>query len=291
MDRIAIVTIVHQSPVILRKWITHHSTLVGQRNLFVIAHGTCPEHQDFKGEYNYLTVPRLFHLDIDAQRMNAVSDFVSFLQHYYDAVLYTDADELLLLDPSLDISFQDHILSDTEKTRAPLFFNIIPKPDQTSLDWQKPILSQSLALSFNPKLCNPCVFYQRPHLFGRHATLEVPHRIDPGLFMFHLKYVDPQLAGHHYDALSDEIGTAKRGAPSEKNDRNLRGWSSGRARINDWIEMVQSRPLTDTDNIAHAGEMLVSLKSINKPPNRRFRFFGTTPNENWRIPDSIAHAL
>ena len=95
---LAVVTMAFNEDDFLPIWLRHHGRQVGRENCFVIDHGSTDASTAHLAGASLLRLPRTA-LD-EEQRCRFVSEFCSSLLHWYDFVAYTDADELLVADPT-----------------------------------------------------------------------------------------------------------------------------------------------------------------------------------------------
>jgi hypothetical protein len=89
---------VYNEPVFLPIWLRHYGKHLGQQNLFLVDHGSDDQSTLEVGSANKIRIPRT-DLDED-QRANFVSRFQASLLCYYDAVIFTDVDEMLVPNPT-----------------------------------------------------------------------------------------------------------------------------------------------------------------------------------------------
>ena len=98
---LAVVTMVYNETVFLPVWLRHYAAQVGAANCFVLDHGsddgsTTPA---VLREASVVRIPR--SPQDDGRRCGFVSDVCAGLLNWYEAVIYTDVDELLVADSPL----------------------------------------------------------------------------------------------------------------------------------------------------------------------------------------------
>ncbi len=143
LAKVAAVTAAYERPDILQKWVDHNAALFGHDNLFVLSQGPRALHAPILENINSLHLPRVFDTDFDAVKANWFSHQCALLLTLYQCVVVTDMDELLCLAPDHPGTLPDYLLSSGAKNRAPLFFNLVPFADRTTVDWTTPVLGQS----------------------------------------------------------------------------------------------------------------------------------------------------
>ena len=94
--RVAALTMVYNEPVWARVWVRHYARQVGAAHCLVLDHGS--DDGSTAGLEVAVERVRRSTLDEDA-RARLVSDCAAVLLRSYDAVVHTDADELLIADP------------------------------------------------------------------------------------------------------------------------------------------------------------------------------------------------
>lgn len=96
-QNLAIVTMCYDEPDFLPIWVRYYSRHVPMEQLYIVDHGSDDGSTSGLAPANVLRVPRTA-LD-EMQRCQFISEFCNSLLRWYDAVAYTDADELLVADP------------------------------------------------------------------------------------------------------------------------------------------------------------------------------------------------
>lgn len=190
---IACITFVYNELVNLPIWRKYYAGVLGERNLFVIDHASSDGSTDNLGQINKLWLARE-ELD-EHKRCLFMASFVKGLLEYFDTVIYTDCDEILVPDLAKYDNLKDYIEKSDFEYIAPVGLNLqhiitIEPP----LDLSKPILQQRRFVRFSGSMCKPLIT-RVPIAWGTgfHAC-DQPVRIDPGLFMFHIKLMDYEVA-------------------------------------------------------------------------------------------------
>ncbi len=189
--RIAAFTMAYNEPVFLPLWKAHYGQQLGLENIFCIDHGSDDGSTDNPG-ISVLRIPR-GKLDED-ERAAFVSRFHASLLVYYDAVIFTDCDEFLVPDPRLYTGLRDFVERRCDTTNTAVGLNVLHAPDQEApVDLYKPVFTQRSFVRFHGLYCKTLVsrvpIAWKP---GFHACDFAP-RVDTGLYLFHLKYMDLSL--------------------------------------------------------------------------------------------------
>ena len=202
-------TMVYGSERLLRLWVAHYGRLVGRQNLIVISHGENAAHREICQGMTHIVLPRVFDATFERDRMQLVMNLSDGFLRAFHAVIFSDVDEFLALDPSVDMTLPDYLrqLPD-DRARAPIGLNVIPNemlPASERADDRAPDLEDDLEAplasspnaAFFPFLCKPMVHLKRTMFsHGFHATIRTgkgrfqPDMVlDKNLLQFHLKYL------------------------------------------------------------------------------------------------------
>ena len=101
--KVAAITMVYNEAALLPVWARHYVKQVGADHCYVIDHGSTDALVLPRG-VNQLRLPRSPHDDL--RRAGFISKLTTSLLAYYDWVIYTDVDELLVADPAGSKTFQ-----------------------------------------------------------------------------------------------------------------------------------------------------------------------------------------
>lgn len=184
--RVAALTMMHNEPVWARVWARHYAREVGAENCLVLDHGSTDSSTRDLG----VRVERVGRgaLDEDA-RAALVSDVTRELLRGFDAVVHSDADELVLADPDQFSNLRDYA------ARAPLVATTVGLdlhhiPDEEgALHAGEPLGGQRRWVRFSAAMCKPAMVQMpvrwRP---GFHACDAAP--VFGALYMVHLRYAD-----------------------------------------------------------------------------------------------------
>ncbi len=188
---LAVVTMVYNEPVFLPVWLRHYAGQAGAANCFVLDHGSDDGSTAAAAlaQASVLRLPR--SPQDDGRRCGFVSDVCASLLNWYDAVIYTDVDELLVADPAVHASLAGLASTlDRDAVVTATGFDVIHVPDEElALDWDRPVTLQRSWLRTSSAMCKPVVIRRRVAWApGFHCIDDVP-RFGP-LFLFHLRYAD-----------------------------------------------------------------------------------------------------
>lgn len=189
MLKIAAITQVKDEAVLLPIWLRHYGGQVGYRNLFVI------DDRSSDGSTTQLNIGGVFRRDLrpfdEIERALEISLFVQELLRFYDWVIYTDVDELLILDPVLSLPLSDYLQRMSGNHLNAVGINLLQHPngegDYTS---DSPVLTQrkfgALARGYFKQLVHraPARFAAGFHWTNRSRNYA------PGLYLLHLAFFD-----------------------------------------------------------------------------------------------------
>lgn len=186
--KIAALTMVYNEPDFVPIWVRHYAGLVGEENCTIIDHGSDDGCTEGLGRANVLHIPR--SPQDDPRRADFISRLCASLLTWYDWVLYTDVDELLVPDPAHHASLQDLCAAAPAPVITALGFNIHhvvgeePGYDPRYLVTQQRHFAMLTTSMFKPSLISQPVTWTP----GFH-TCDAPIVFAP-LYLFHLRHVD-----------------------------------------------------------------------------------------------------
>jgi hypothetical protein len=185
----AAITYVFNEAVNLPIWRKYYGALFGDENLYVVDRMSTDGSTDNLGAVNVIKVPRRKFDEVE--KTNFMSCFHASLTSFYDGVVVTDCDEIIVPDPEKYTDLNDYIL------RMPFdYANAIGIDvthilnEELPLDLAYPILKQrSYGLFASPECKHLLSKTPIKWLPGLHASDKSPI-FDPDLFIFHLKLMD-----------------------------------------------------------------------------------------------------
>jgi hypothetical protein len=186
-------TIVQNEAVFLPIWLRYYRRYFDRSDLYVLDHASDDGSTANIGEH---CIPLRVHRDKSfdhAWLKGTVSAFQAFLLRSYERVLFAEADEFVVADPTIYAGLGDY----NGRCRAPLAcctgFEVVHYPDEEPpLRFDRPILAQR-------KYWHPSRDYSKPLLasvptswcIGFHRSLDCPDlQPDRHLFLVHLHRVD-----------------------------------------------------------------------------------------------------
>ena len=189
----AVVTFVYNEFFNLPIWIRHYGGNFGDRNLFVVDLGTTDGSTSNLGEVNRIPLPR--DAFDEHQKTGFINSLCKGLLLYYDTVIYTDADEVIVPDLAVYSSLKDYVERRDFDYASCVGLNVVHIISQEDpLDLSKPILPQWRYAVFASAQCKPLIT-RVPMTWtpGFHSGDRRP-QIDPELFVFHTKMFDYTLS-------------------------------------------------------------------------------------------------
>ena len=188
----AVITFVYNEAEFLPIWRRYYSNIFGERNLFVIDHSSSDSSTNDLGKINKLWLARE-ELD-EHKRCVFMASFVKGLFEYFDTVIYTDCDEVIVPDLKNYRDLRDYVERDNFEYMAGIGLNLTQIISlEPALDLNRPILQQRKFAWFSSGMCKPLIT-RIPIVWetGFHFCNQ-PVRIDPSLFIFHLKAIDYEI--------------------------------------------------------------------------------------------------
>ncbi len=185
--KVAAVTMSYNEAAYLPVWSRHYARQVGADHCYVVDHGST-EPLVLPAGVNAIRIPRSPHDDL--KRALFISSLVEALLEYYEWVIHTDVDELVLADPDhyRDIpSFCDHAQTDAV-TAIGLDIQHVPGLEPP-LNPQRALGEQRNWVRFTSAMCKP-VLTRKPLVWspGFHCA-DTPLSFG-GLYLFHLHWAD-----------------------------------------------------------------------------------------------------
>jgi hypothetical protein len=187
---LAVVTMVYNEPDFLPVWARHYAEAVGESHCYVIDHGSDDGSVAACGFQHVAELPRSA-LD-ETWRAALVSHFCGDLLARYDAVAYTDVDELLVADPRYfsDLAaFAD--ASDIDVLTA-FGTNMLEVAGEAPLELARPISAQRRWTRPFSSLCKPVLTRRAIQWSPGFHTADAASRFG-GLYLFHIAYADHRI--------------------------------------------------------------------------------------------------
>ena len=187
---LAVVTMAYNEPEHLHIWRRHYGAQVGEASCYVIDHGSNDGSTDHLGQVNRIRIPR--SPQDDERRTRAIGAFCASLLEWYDSVIYSDVDELLLADPAIYQSLTHFAVAKSSPVVTATGLDVIHLPNsETDFDYSRPVSIQRQHLRFSSAMCKPVLIRAAVTWApGFHCCKEVSPQLTAPLFLFHLRYAD-----------------------------------------------------------------------------------------------------
>lgn len=199
----AVFTIARDEAFFLPLWLRHYSRFFGPADIHVLDHGST---DGSTGGTGFVRVP-VEHPLVDVLWLrDVVQAYQHRLMERYDAVLYTDVDEIVVTDPRAG-ALTDYLA----RLPGPLVrctgYEVVHQPGtEAPLDPDRPVLAQRGRWFRNPLYDKPALA-RIPLTYGPgwHTCREAREEPDPDLYLIHLHRVDYEraLARHRARAAQD----------------------------------------------------------------------------------------
>ncbi len=188
---VAVVTVVKDESEMLPLWLHHYGARLGLDHLVVL------DDQSTDGSTDGIDaeVHRLDGLpggpEFERERIKTVNQTAARLLDTFDWVVFTDADEFLVVDPERHESFRDLLPSVPNPAVAALGLNVVQDLEhEQPLDLGRPILEQRSFACFAEVMCKPSTKKRRvPWVLASHG-IKSRYEVRDDLFMLHLKFAD-----------------------------------------------------------------------------------------------------
>ncbi|MCC6890823.1 MAG: SEC-C domain-containing protein [Hyphomicrobiales bacterium] len=199
--KIAAITMVFNEGVFLPIWLKHYGDAFGLDNLYVIDDGSTDGSTSADAGYHCLRRAKVPFDEDD--RATLVSRFHQELLRHYDAVLYTDVDELIVVDPKVGKPLRDYLAEHPFDYKNAVGFNVVHHPaTEAPIDVERPLFAQRKYLEFDFDYSKPAIakvpMEWEP---GFHFTRARVANYDPSLILFHLRAMDLGVATARLQAL------------------------------------------------------------------------------------------
>jgi hypothetical protein len=184
---LAIVTMTYNEPDFLPVWAAHYRQAVGAEHCYVIDHGSDDGSVAASGPYHVAPLPRSA-LD-ETWRADLIARLCADLLDRYDAVAYTDVDELLVADPRRFNGLAGLAAAMDADVLTAFGTNMLHVQSEAPLDLARPITAQRRWTRPYSSLCKPALVRRKVHWTpGFHYADAASHF--GGLYLFHIAYAD-----------------------------------------------------------------------------------------------------
>ncbi len=185
--KIAAVTMAYNEALFLPIWVRHYAGQLGGGNCTIIDHGSDDGSTDAAG-VNVLRLPRSPH--DDERRARFVGGVVAALLEYYDWVIVTDVDELLVADPARFASLSAFCAEAGGDVVTAIGLDVQHVPAlEAGFDARRRVGEQRGWARFTSAMCKPALTRRAiqwtPGFHSADAALRFSH-----LYLFHLRWFD-----------------------------------------------------------------------------------------------------
>ena len=195
--KIAAITTVRNDAIFLPKWISYYGKELGFRSLFVILDGYDQERPECDGVdlVNFIQLPfrSADRVSGDKRRARVMSHFAAGLFQLFDAVIATDVDEFLLVDPDTNTSLVEYLTSLKNRTSVSGLGLDVGQHilEEQAIDDSLPMLGQRRYAHLSARYTKPSTAF-RPVIWGSgmHRIKGHGFTIDPNLYLFHFGMID-----------------------------------------------------------------------------------------------------
>jgi len=188
-DTIAIITMVYNESANLPIWLSHYRRMAPSANLFVIDHSSDDGSTEHLPGVNKIPLPR-DELD-ERDRVSLVNSLQQGFLRYYDVVIYTDCDELIVPDPAKAATIEEHLLHRRYSYASPIGINIVHIVDaEPPIDFTRPLLAQRRYGQFDAQMCKPIITRIPLRWQPGFHSCNWPINVDDDLYLFHTKQID-----------------------------------------------------------------------------------------------------
>ena len=257
-NNIAVVSMMRNDNFFVTKWLDYYGQQFGTKNLFLILDG---HDQSIPTDCKDINVIRLPHISLnrtkgDKNRAQLISFFAKSLFHRYEVVIAHDIDEILVVDPNLNMSLGQYLQIPVRcSSKSALGLDVGQHLElESEIDTNKSFLSQRRFAHVSARYTKPVVAH-KPLRWGSgfHRVKGKNFHIDKNLFLFHFGMVD-------FNMSKNKIG-----------DTGLQrdGWQGHLDRRLQLFEMVtKTNPIEGDEFFAKARRrqsLFRPIYAINKP--------------------------
>jgi hypothetical protein len=186
---LAVITMVFNEEVFLPIWLNHYGQRVGYENLFVIDDGS---NDNSTGNPAIVNLIRKCHGALDEDdRARMIGYFHGELLQHYDIVIYTDADELIVVDSKDGAPFGPFLTRLGRDVLGLIGFNVVQRvSNEPAIDLAAPLFAQRRFVTFSRSYCKPLIARRPMQWAAGFHTCSADPAYDPRVLMFHLRAMD-----------------------------------------------------------------------------------------------------
>lgn len=187
MMNVCAITNVYNESFNLRIWLSYYGRQVGIKNCIVLDHGSDDGSTDNLYGASRFPLPRGDYFS-DEDRLYFINNMANGLLRYYDAVIYTDADEMVVADPNKYPDLVSYISGMTSDAAYSIGLNVRSSIlSDKIIDENDLILRQRNLVQFVTPMCKPSIIRAPVRWsIGFHFCDVYPTFDD--LYLFHLRH-------------------------------------------------------------------------------------------------------
>jgi hypothetical protein len=266
--RIAAITFCRDEGGMLPLWIKYYGNQFGVQNLYVVDDNSEDGSTD-NLPCDVLRIPPIRGGKFNSTRMAMVGNLGRSLFQLYDVVMFCDTDEFIVPDPDKYAGLKKYVEARTgegQNAVGSLGFNVVHNVgSEPPLDLSQPLLGQRRLAKFLPLMCKPAIKWVPAHWSSGTHGVKTPYRVDPDLWMFHMKFGDRAL-------LQEAADHRQRMVEADGRSRDTQ-WRQGGDTLVELLERITegADAAQIPDFVPPSGERLDNLV-VEDPPG------------NWRAP-------
>lgn len=190
---VAAITNVYNEKHNLPIWLDHYGRQVGRDRCVILDHGSDDGSTSDLGGAGVIRLARGKIYD-ERHRMRLITDLANSLLGYYNAVVYSDCDEMFVADPDK----YENVVDYARQMKGPVAFaiglNVRHNPDtEADLTAGEPVLSQRSLVQFVSPMCKPLLINKPVSWGGGFHCCEYPPSFNDA-YLFHLRHADMRRA-------------------------------------------------------------------------------------------------
>ncbi len=198
--RVACLTMSHDEAVFLPIWYRYYAGLFGPENVFIVDHKSTeapPARVLGVADLNLFRIPfdtpsnapEGDQWAFDRERFKCITNLITGLLKYYDTVIFNDTDEVFVPDPAVYPDLRAYIMGRRDSILAGVGLEIFHDPaEEAAFDPARPVLRQRRNYVYRFHHSKPHILSVPSHI-GGHGSRR-PFRLDPDLYLLHLKFLD-----------------------------------------------------------------------------------------------------
>jgi hypothetical protein len=283
---VAAVTMVFNEPEYLPIWLRHNAHQVGIENCYVIDHGSDDGSTANLPGCQVIRIPRSPYDPIVQSAFT--SKFCSSLACWYDRVVFSDVDEIVMADPRIAPTLRDYVARALPDVLHVIGLNVIHRIDvEPDLDLSRPVTVQRPYVFANSPMCKALMISRDVQWAGGSHSADAPVVFDH-LYAFHLRWFDLRV-GLQRMARTRAMAWAhhQAGGQARLADREFEAQIGGFGRM----------PRLDQCDFAPDAEPLAGFldRVLRSQAGREFGTYKLDldiwSNELWRIPERFIGAF